>query len=190
MACFGDSILWHALNKQLLKWDNPVNLGLDHTLVSFRARRGLHLNDLPDLVERYIEQHGIPDSVIVCVGANDMGKTVYKIRCLVKQVIGKLQQQMPSTQIVWSDILHRPYYESVKSQGAAARKRQHMNNRGHHYCQHYISHPNILKTAPVFFDTVHLNNTGMEVLLGDILRYLWHAECPPHLRGGGAHLSG
>ncbi len=141
--------------------------------MAIRGIRGLRLHQLVQVLEKYISDHGVPGTLIVCVGTNDLGLTDKKAnKLMLCQSMDFIKKQYPSIFVVWSDILQCRKYKHFRDQLAGADARVSLNISGRMAAHRYICHRNIRHRLPFYRDNVHLNPEGCIAFLDNILRFL------------------
>ena len=126
--------------RRLLFLPEPLSWDTADREVTLRAKRGLALPDLIPIVDTYCEAHGPPGVVIICLGTNDLRRPPLQRRLLVNQSVSHIKVKYPQTLVVWSDILHRQYYDNHVSQQAGACARRALNDYGRRAAHAYITH--------------------------------------------------
>ncbi len=168
----GDSITYWAA-RSTLQWPDSVSWGLGDRRVTVRAERGMKLHQLVGVVERHIKNSGVPGTLVICLGTNDLSRrTVKQNMAMISQSIRYLKKNFPTMFIVWSDILSRKEYSDTHSLSAGANCRKAMNSEGHRSGHAHIVHHNIRHYMPLYKDNVHLNDVGCRRFMGNILSFL------------------
>ena len=171
----GDSIVYWAARYMISHFDDPVGWGLPNVRITIRAVRGRPLCQLVRSVKDYTDHHGTPTMLIICLGANDIKprKPVHLTKHLISDAIGHIRQTYPSLVVVWSDILHRQHYGTDYPLETGQNCRKALNVSGRQAAQGSIRHHvNIRPCSPVFHDSIHLNDLGCKLFLGNILQFL------------------
>lgn len=169
----GDSIVYWA-GRQATAGDDQ-DMGLD-ARVSWKGRRGLQLRYVPDVVRGLLQRDKTlrPAIILIHAGTNDIARAMkHELRMLVENVFLQIQELLPKTQIIWSEILPRRKHMgfSAKEQPKLERKRLAMNKWARGMCRRTggstVSYPIIQYHKEDLYrnDGVHLSAIGIQVFL-------------------------
>ena len=153
-----------------------VNLGLQRlqTNVWWQGRSGLTLDKIRAHIRVMMRFEDAPQFIVIHIGGNDIGNVrIGLLQLKMKQFISWLDDQMPHTRIIFSQILPRKDWRFSNDNVAMDRCRRRLNSTVATYTMrnggYYIRYPdnkyddNFLKE-----DGVHLTSLGNEVFLNII----------------------
>lgn len=113
-----------------------------------------------------------PDILVIHCGGNDIGAIeLLDFRRQIRASLFDIMTMLPSTKLVWSQILPRSSWRYSKNIEAMNRSAARLNNFAAWICIQsggsYVKYPEILWNMPGLFseDGVHLSNIGNEVFL-------------------------
>ena len=116
-----------------------------------------------------------PSFIILHCGGNDLGKLDLKaFRSLLPLIFKLIEEIIPGTKIIWSEILPRQNWRYSKNNKAMDIARRRMNSFGGKFAIEnqgaYLRHPLLDKFCEKYFskDGVHLNSLGNTILLNQI----------------------
>ena len=144
------------------------------TSVGFQ-KRGMLWSEFNPTVSKLIARFPPPAMIIIQLGSNDLGtcKSIDLIQNIERDIL-RLRLLLPSTRIIWSDILMRRYWHCAHNgtaiERAPKRKNSAVNkfvtNDGH--C--VIHHPNIrARERNLYrFDGTHVSDIGVDIYLNNI----------------------
>ena len=102
-----------------------------------------------------------------------------ELRCQIKDSLGQLMGLLPSTKLIWSQILPRISWRYSQNSRALNRAAARINNYAACICIQvggcYIKYPALAWNEPMMFceDGVHLSDIGNELFLFRIQAYLF-----------------
>ena len=172
----GDSIVyWAGLQARR---DGQPSLGLQASL-RWEGRRGLQLSQLPEVVGSLLQEDDNfrPAILVIHAGTNDIGRCEKRLlRRVVTGAIQQIQEYLPHTRLVWSEIIPRQKYKGFgeEDQPRVETVRLAMNKWAHAECRRLggvsVAHPCFRYNEEQLYwtDGVHLSETGGGVLLEDL----------------------
>lgn len=120
-----------------------------------------------------------PDIMVLHCGGNSIGTIkLHEFRSKIRETLHKLMEMLPTTKLVWSQILPRfkwRFSQNTKAQNIAAER---LNNFAAWICIQsgggYLKYPEIGWNEPDLFceDGVHLSVMGNELFLYRLQSYL------------------
>lgn len=172
----GSSIIKHAW---LHSKNRPggTNLGLERIGVNliWQGYSGMKLCQLKRRVRNLLKFVDPPSYIVIHCGGNDIGEfPILEIRRLARSAIEFLNQILPNTVIIWSQILPRSNWRYSTDCTAMDTARIRLNNSAATQCIHlggsYIKYPDlkVVKHALWSSDGVHLSKLGNEIFLNGI----------------------
>uniref|UniRef100_K1PR21 SGNH hydrolase-type esterase domain-containing protein n=1 Tax=Magallana gigas TaxID=29159 RepID=K1PR21_MAGGI len=177
--CVGSSIIKHAFLAAMLR-TGEINLGLERLGIKiwWQGYAGLKFTDLKKKVMYLTRLEEAPDFLVIHCRGNDLGDPDWPLAELIEHMsksITSLDELLPKTKLVWSQILPRKSYRYSSDLEAMKRNRKRFNRAT--ACQiqelrggRYIKHPDIMRNINQFLgnDNVHLNPLGNIKFLCDI----------------------
>ncbi|XP_077785642.1 uncharacterized protein LOC144327882 [Podarcis muralis] len=143
-----------------------------HVHVSWISRRGMLWREFLPLMRRRVFQLGPPTAIVVQLGENDMvSSSCYGLRAAILQDLGELAALVPSTKLIWSQLLQRRIWRGSPCPAATERVRKRINSAASKLVVNLggsvIPHPLISFKATEFYrdDGVHLSPVGNDVWL-------------------------
>ncbi len=116
----------------------------------FHGLSGAKCAGLRNRLGRLLYKHRFPTTIILHVGTNDIfydkrGDIVKR----VEQNIRDVRTLLPSTRIIWSDVIVRLAYAQEKNKGAGKDTVRAMNKRAHKVCREMIQNAKIIVHSDV-----------------------------------------
>ena len=165
----GSSIIAHAQDATSSYLGK--NLQLPAT-IHWYGHSGAPISYVETKVTELLRKYGHPDMVIVHAGGNNFGtSSCLTLRKMFRYCIIHLNQLLPDTLVVWSQILPRTYWRYMFSGEAAEKVRLRLNNFAGSLAIRqggaYIKYPDLnVVTSDLFADDgVHLKSLGNEIFL-------------------------
>lgn len=131
--------------------------------------------DLVPTIERILDDHFPPDFIIVQLGSNDLGvRSGFNLIQNIEIDLLRLNVLLPSTKIIWSDILQRRYWHRAMNGKAIEMTRKRVNSAVKSIVLsiggRIIRHSNILAREIYLYrhDGTHLSDAGLGVYLNTI----------------------
>ena len=164
----GSSIVKHAFIHARRSYDG-CNLGLKrhNCRVWWQGKSGMTLGELNPRISYLLQFENTPDILVIHCGGNSIGQIpLHHLRRQIRETILQLEKILPSTKLIWSQILPRynwRYSENAKAMNFAAAR---LNNYAAWLiCQlggHYIKYTELWWDAHGIFsnDGVHLSDFG------------------------------
>ena len=153
-----------------------VNLGLQRIDVSiwWQGKSGGCVKDVEKMIRTMLRYEDPPAIFILHIGGNDIG--LIKGKELITQLIHLfhyIQQSMPSTMLVWSQILPRLAWRYSDNGDAMEKIRNRVNTAVASYLTKskgcYIRYPDIKANSKMLLkDGVHLTTVGNNVFLNTL----------------------
>lgn len=153
-----------------------LNLGLErlNATVWWQGKSGMVVSQLEGHLKRLKKYEDPPDYLLIHVGCNDIGNIkVGHLRNDIKNILQKLSKDMPSTKIIWSQMLPRIKWRYSLNNAAMEKARRRVNNSiASHVLKSggfYIRYPDILGKE-IFFkeDGVHLSDVGNNIFINTL----------------------
>ncbi|XP_077782887.1 uncharacterized protein LOC144327422 [Podarcis muralis] len=147
-----------------------------HVQVSWISRRGMLWREFLPLMRRRVFQYGPPSAIVVQLGENDMvSSSCYGLRAAILQDLGELAARVPSTKLIWSQLLQRRIWRGSPCPAATERVRKRINSAASKLVVNLggsvVPHPLISFKATGFYrdDGVHLSPAGNDVWLDAVV---------------------
>ena len=163
----------HAFIEARKSYDGS-NLGLKRTgfRLWWQGKGGMTWGELVPRINFLLNFENPPKVLVIHCGGNSLGLiSLFELRRQMKTAILKIHSMLPSTKIVWSQILPRSawrYSEDSKAMNFAAAR---LNNYAAWLCiklgGSYIKYPELAWNVPGMFasDGVHLSHLGNNFFL-------------------------
>lgn len=172
----GSSIVKHAF-VQARGRPGGIHLGLQRVGVSvwWQFKGGMIWRELNKVINTMMYYESAPSYIILHLGGNDIGKTkVGVLRNEMKNTVLNINNQMPHTGIIWSQILPRIQWRHSSNNQAMNDCRSRINNAlaaqimGLGGC--YLKYPDILPNFTFIQekDGVHLTELGNDIFLNTV----------------------
>ncbi|XP_077209517.1 uncharacterized protein LOC143845196 [Paroedura picta] len=185
-------VFWAGRYAGRAGWGENLGLG-DGVHIDWIGRRGMLWTALLETVRRRLSLTGPPAVLVLHLGGNDLTKmTRVDLKFLIKTDLAALQQLLPNTHLIWSDIVQRRAWRGASSVGKVNRSARKINRAIGKWAAvsgaRVIHHFGIVKEDETFYrpDGVHLSDWGMEVWLHDVRATLaaWLEGVGPALVAG------
>ena len=153
-----------------------VNLGLQRIGVSiwWQGRGGLILSRMKQAIRTMLKFEDQPHVIVIHIGGNDLGREKTKVLCdKLREFMSWLAKVMPTTVLVWSQILPRLQWRYSNNLKAMEKSRVRVNTSIASYLTKssgcYIRY---IKANHRFLgeDGVHLSGLGNDVFLNTLQR--------------------
>ena len=97
--------------------------------------RGAKLHELIPMLNRHLKSRPAPKTLVIHLGTNDLFSTsVMELRCKIKMYLCTVRELLPTTRIVWSDILYRLFYYGETKHGVGKTNFRALNKFAHRVC--------------------------------------------------------
>lgn len=175
MWIVGSSIVKHAFVAARSR-PGGINLGLQRIGVSiwWQGRGGLVLSKMKQAIQTLLKFEDPPHVIVIHVGGNDLGNENTYVLCdKLREFMSWLAKIMPTTVLVWSQMLPRSQWRNSKDLKAMEKSRVRVNTSIASYLTKssgcYIRYPDI-KANHIFLkeDGVHLSGLGNDVFLNTL----------------------
>lgn len=138
----GDSLVRHAGE------NNPQPLG--EGVISWLGYPGRSLAEMPDKLCKHLRKNPHPSVLIIHAGTCDVfEQSTKEMRWIIGEVLWGIRNLLPSTTIIWSDILPRTYYHGELTPGAGRRIINFFNAQAHGQI-HKIENAGYIYHKPLF----------------------------------------
>ena len=159
-----------------------INLGLQQQNVSiwWQGRSGMVVGQLKQQIKKMLTFEDPPSVLVIHLAGNDIGRfKIGHLRNEIKSIMTWLQQELPNTLLVWSQILPRNNWRYSESPKAMEKCRYRLNNSIATFVLNlgggYIRYPEILSDKNLIgSDGVHLTTLGTNILLNTLRGGLDH----------------
>ena len=134
-------------------------------------------------VHQLLSQFGHPDVIMLHCGGNSIGTmSLRHLQKFMKATIVNIQNALPNSKIVWSQILPRNYYRHMFSHHAAEKARVRINSSLSNFIMSknggYIHYPDLKQcTQKLFSDGTHLSDIAQVLFLNSIQGGLYNIIC-------------
>jgi lysophospholipase L1-like esterase len=153
------------------------NLGLT-ARIWWQGYSGLSLRRTKDKLTTLLKLESPPDIIVLHIGGNDLGNAPVKsLSTTVDLLYHFIDECMPGTKIVWSEVLPRAWGQENKGLFSARRRlnclaSKFVKQRG----GFYLPHVNLRHVDNKYFlpDGIHLNDQGTGIFLGNIAYGMKH----------------
>lgn len=152
---------------------------LTATTTHWDGRRGMRWYQLSAVCSQLAKASSHPQWLIIHLGGNDLASIpLLELILTMQKDINRFSELFPETCVVWSDILPRATYRGAVSNAKVEKARKSLNNAMRTHMPkingEVIHHPNIQWDAHHLFrkDGVHLNDTGNDIFLKNIVQAL------------------
>jgi lysophospholipase L1-like esterase len=149
-------------------------------VVARQRMNGLGGGELIPRVKYLLRFNQPPDFLVIHCGGNSIGAVkLRELRCQIKDSLGQLMALLPSTKLIWSQILPRIFWRYSQNSRALNRAAARINHYAAWICIQagggYIRYPELAWNEPMMFreDGVHLSDIGNELFLFRIQAYLF-----------------
>lgn len=139
--------------------------------VWWQGKGGMVVNQLRGHIRTMLKFEDPPEFLIIHVGCNDIGsKQVGQLRNSLKNTLTFISNDLPKTNIVWSQMLPRMQWRYSKNKKAMEKCRYRVNNSVAKFVLesggYYIRYPEILRNDKFFeADGVHLSTVANDIFL-------------------------
>lgn len=144
----------------------------------WNGKGGMLSSMLRKHINSMLLQESSPHFLLIHVGANDLGNlSLLDLRHNLDEILQCVQTDLPSTRIIWSQMLPRLKWRYSQDKKAMQKGRYRVNNKISSLVLksggYYLRHPGILR-VPKFFDDdgVHLSEFAQSVFLLQIQKGL------------------
>ena len=115
-----------------------------------------------------------PNFIMIHCGGNSIGtSSLRQLQRFMKLTIDNIQNALPQTTIIWSQILPRQYYRHMFCHAAAENSRRRINSSLSNFIKSrggcYIKYPDLSEcVSTLYYDGTHLTETGQFLFLNTI----------------------
>lgn len=172
----GSSIIKHAF-VHARKRPGGIHLGLKERLgveIFWQGKGGMRWWEVKKKIRHLLTLADEPDILLIHCGGNDFRKKSIELRMQMIQDLEEISVLLPSTKLVWSQMLPRPLWLTTNDAGlenARIRLNSFVGSKILSFNNgYYVKYPDInIKSLNLFYDDgVHLSSAGNEVFLGII----------------------
>lgn len=172
----GDSIIYWA---HQWWWNNDASAHMAARVVCFAVRGANISSTKASLMAAWTSQAVKPAAIVIHVGTNDLGQlTCIKLREQLADLWTLLSCMLPTTRLIWSDIIPKAGLRTAGDVGALDcqridRMRRDTNRFARRLCTRhggrFVTHPEItLEKAHLYrADGLHLSNAGCHRFMRD-----------------------
>ena len=146
----------------------------------WQGKGGMYWGGLIPRVKYLLRFNQPPDFLVIHCGGNSFGAVkLRELRCQIKDSLDQLMALLPSTKLIWSQILPRISWRYSQNSRALNRAAARINNYAAWICIQagggYIRDPELAWNETMVFceDGVHLSDIGNELFLFRIQAYLF-----------------
>lgn len=155
-----------------------INLGLDKFggKIIWDFQGGMRIQHLKEHIEHLLVFHPSPKYLVVHCGGNDICAYNYTMVSAIvefKHLVKFIEETMPDTRLVWSQVLPRVSWRNQPDNFIANKTRKRLNSCLSSFVLNhggaYIRYPDIVEDGPFFkYDDTHLATLGNEILLNSL----------------------
>lgn len=169
----GSSIIKQAFTVARRSYDG-ANLGLKrhNYRVWWQGKGGMVLEELLPRMSFLLKIETAPDILVIHCGGNNIGKSkLHTLRRKIREALLTIHEMLPSTHMVWSQILPRSEWKYSRNCKALNHAATRVNNFAANLCVQlggsYLKYPEISWDTPEMFavDGVHMSSMGNNILL-------------------------
>jgi hypothetical protein len=108
--------------------DQYLHLQPYHITLRLFGKRGMVWEEVEPKVHQLLSQFGHPDVIMLYCGGTALALSLRHLQKFMKVKIANIQNALPNSKIVWSQILPRNYYRHMFSHHAAEKARVRINS--------------------------------------------------------------